>query len=176
MLHRIIAGRRFSAKTASRGLRALSVALAVGLAAGLALSCGGRSASYGQGPTAPNPPLPTAQLRSGPVVVTVELARNADQRERGLMFRKSLADGKGMLFVFDADQILDFWMKNTTIPLSIAYMSSDGTVREIHDLEPLSLASVASGRSVRYALEVPRGWFDRVGLKAGDRFELPPLD
>jgi uncharacterized membrane protein (UPF0127 family) len=140
------------------------------------VSCEGKKASLpGEEPTAPNPSLPTATIRSGQVSLKVELATTADQRERGLMFRKSLADGEGMLFVFDADQALAFWMKNTKLPLSVAYLASDGTIREIHDLEPESLAAVQSASSLRYALEVPAGWFGRVGLKAGDRFELPSL-
>lgn len=150
---------------------AFFAALALSLAA-----CGPSTKAPTTEPTAPNPKLPTAVLTAGQVSLTVELATTASQREVGLMFRKSLPEGSGMLFVFDADQILRFWMKNTKIPLSIAYLSSDGTIREIHELEPESLASVNSERSVRYALEVPRGWFERVGLGAGDRFSIPPLD
>jgi uncharacterized membrane protein (UPF0127 family) len=81
-----------------------------------------------------------------------------------------------MLFVFPSDEQLAFWMKNTSIPLSIAYIASDGTIREIHDLEPFSLEAVKAGRSVRYALEVGRGWFGKAGLGEGDRLSLPALD
>lgn len=140
----------------------------------LAPSCG--SSSPGSGPKKAQGTLPTATLRCGAVSILAELATTDSQRETGLMFRKQLEAGKGMLFVFDSDQILNFWMKNTSLALSIAYLSSDGTIREIHDLVPHSLAGVAASRSVRYALEVPRGWFDQVGLKVGDRFELPPRD
>lgn len=143
-------------------------------------SCGsdrggaGRSAAFGEaGPSGPNPRLKTASLAIGPATIEVELALSAAEREKGLMFRKGLEDGKGMLFVFPADERLVFWMKNTTIPLSIAYIASDGTIREIRELEPLSLAPVGSERSVRYALEVPRAWFERAGVKVGDRLELP---
>jgi uncharacterized membrane protein (UPF0127 family) len=142
----------------------------------LVASCSARPPFPGQGPTKPNPRLPTAVISSGPVKLTAELATTADQRERGLMFRNSLKDGEGMLFVFDSDQVLAFWMKNTNIPLSIAYIGSDGVIREIHDMEPHSLAGITSSRSVRYALEVPKGWFGRVGLHEGDRLELPKLD
>jgi uncharacterized membrane protein (UPF0127 family) len=139
----------------------------------LALAACGAGTASADGPTKANPRLTTAVLRSGQVSLTAEIAKTDRERETGLMFRKALADGQGMLFVFDADQVLAFWMKNTSLSLSVAYLSSDGTIREIHDLEPRSLAAVTSERSVRYALEVPRGWFDRVGLKVGDRFELP---
>jgi uncharacterized membrane protein (UPF0127 family) len=88
------------------------------------------------------------------------------------MYRKTLADGRGMLFVFDRDQIMSFWMKNTLIPLSIAFISKDGRILEIRDMEPLDETSVRSGRSARYALEAPRGWFGRAGIKTGDMVVL----
>jgi uncharacterized membrane protein (UPF0127 family) len=85
------------------------------------------------------------------------------------MHRKKLPDGEGMLFVFERDEMLSFWMKNTLIPLSIAFIASDGRIMEIRNMEPGNLDPVRSSRSVRYALEVPQGWFDRVGLRAEDR-------
>jgi hypothetical protein len=117
--------------------------------------------------------LPAIELRSGAVTVVAELARSPEEQATGLMFRKSLADGRGMLFVYEDDRRLSFWMKNTLIPLSIAYLAADGTIREIYDMEPQSLKAVSSTRSVRYALEVPQGWFARAGLAVGDRFEIP---
>jgi uncharacterized membrane protein (UPF0127 family) len=105
----------------------------------------------------------------------VEIARTNEQRSQGLMHRTKLDDGKGMLFVFDRDDIVSFWMKNTLIPLSIAFISSDGRIMEIRDMEPESLAPVHSSRSVRYALEVPQGWFSRVNLGVGDRLILDSL-
>ena len=107
------------------------------------------------------------------VELTVELARTDEERATGLMFRKNLPDGEGMLFVFDRDQQLSFWMKNTVIPLTIAFISSDGYIIEIRDMQPNDLNSIKSSRSARYALEVPQGWFDRVDVKAGDRIILP---
>ena len=93
------------------------------------------------------------------------------------MYREKLADGEGMLFVFDRDEILSFWMKNTLIPLSIAFISYDGKIIDIKDMEPQSLEPVRSSRSVRYALEVPQGWFSRAGFGAGDmvRLDIPGL-
>ncbi|GHV32784.1 hypothetical protein AGMMS4952_23820 [Spirochaetia bacterium] len=108
------------------------------------------------------------------VPVSAEIARTDEQRERGLMWRKTLADGEGMLFVFDRDRILSFWMKNTLLPLSIAYIAYDGRVLEIHDMEPRNLTPIQSARSARYALEAPQGWFTRMGIKVGDVLpELP---
>jgi uncharacterized membrane protein (UPF0127 family) len=112
----------------------------------------------------------------GTAGVLAEIARSGAERETGLMFRESLADGEGMLFVFEKDQMLSFWMKNTLIPLSIAYISYSGRILEIHDMEPRSLAPVRSGRSARYALEVPRGWFERAGIGIGDTLALSPLE
>jgi uncharacterized membrane protein (UPF0127 family) len=105
----------------------------------------------------------------GDVLIEAELARTDEQRSTGLMFRTVLEDGKGMLFIFDRDEVLSFWMKNTLIPLSIAFISYDGKILEIKDMQPEALRPVASSRMVRYALEVPQGWFDRAGVKAGDR-------
>jgi len=120
--------------------------------------------------------LRTAEIRAGTATVVAELARSAKEQETGLMFRKELEDGRGMLFVYDADRKMAFWMKNTVIPLSIAYLGSDGTIKEIHDMKPLSLEPVESGHYARYALEVPLGWFTRAGLKPGDKFDLGVLD
>ncbi|GHV55363.1 hypothetical protein AGMMS49579_18030 [Spirochaetia bacterium] len=107
-----------------------------------------------------------------PVLMEVELARTDPERAQGLMHRKSLDDGKGMLFIFDRDQIMSFWMKNTLIPLSIAFIASDGRIIEIKDMEPLNESPVHSSRSVRYALEVPQGWFSRAGIGIGDILQI----
>jgi uncharacterized membrane protein (UPF0127 family) len=138
------------------------------------LSCS-RSAAAAQTIDRPNPPLKTVVLKSGAVEVLAEVARTELERNRGLMFRKSLKPGNGMLFDFESDQRVSFWMKNTTLPLSVAYIGSDGTVYQILDLIPLSEEPRPSSRSVRYALEVPQGWFSQVGVKEGDRFEIPRL-
>jgi uncharacterized membrane protein (UPF0127 family) len=104
----------------------------------------------------------------GDVAVNAEIARSDAQRERGYMYREKIGDGEGMLFIFDRDQVLSFWMKETRVPLSIAYIASDGRLLEIRDMKPFDLNPVVSARSARYALEVPAGWFARAGVKAGD--------
>ena len=111
----------------------------------------------------------------GSQTITVELARTETQRAQGLMHRKTINDGEGMLFIFEKDQILSFWMKNTLIPLSIAYISSDGRILEIYDMEPGNLVPVTSRRSGRYALEVNQGWFNRAGIGVGDRLDIGGL-
>ncbi len=147
------------------------------IAALLAISAAALSCSVQQAPGAvtdkPNPTLKKVTLVSGQTQVVVEVAATETERNRGLMYRKTLADGKGMLFVFDTDQRVSFWMKNTSLPLSLAYMAADGTILQILDLAPFSEEPRPSERSIRYALEVPQGWFAKVGLKPGDRFEIP---
>jgi len=108
--------------------------------------------------------------RNGQVLTTVkaEIARTSEERAQGLMFRRNLPDGEGMLFIFERDELLSFWMKNTYIPLSIAYIAYDGRIIDIKDMYPHDETPVTSSRSVRYALEVPQGWFLRAGVQEGD--------
>jgi uncharacterized membrane protein (UPF0127 family) len=101
--------------------------------------------------------------------IIAETARTKRQQEQGLMHRNSLAHGKGMIFIFEREQILSFWMKNTRIPLSIAFISEDGKILEIHDMEPFNLTPVQSSYPARFALEVPQSWFSRVGIRVGNR-------
>jgi len=112
--------------------------------------------------------LTITRTGSTPVEITVEIARTEEEKAKGLMHRKELPDGEGMLFFYDRDQQMSFWMKNTLIPLSIAFIATDGRIIEIRDMQPHDLSSVRSSRSVRYALETPQGWFERTGVKAGD--------
>ena len=107
------------------------------------------------------------------VSLNAELARTEAEQRKGYMTRTRIPDGTGMLFIFERDHILSFWMKNTPTPLSIAYIDSRGFIREIHDLTPYSLASVQSSVSLRYALEVPQGWFAKNGIVPGDKINLP---
>ena len=115
------------------------------------------------------------ESRGQRINLIAEIASTGAQREQGYMFRKEVKDGEGMLFIFERDQILPFWMKNTTIPLSIAFISYNGTIFEIFGMEPENLNPVSSSRSARYALEVPLGWFARAGLGPGDRLIIERL-
>ena len=105
--------------------------------------------------------------------VKAEIAEKPEDRNHGFMGRKNIPDGTGMLFVFEKDQILSFWMKNTPHPLSIAYIDSKGKIRNIFDMTPYSTASIVSTVSVRYALEVPQGWYKKNGITEGDTVILP---
>jgi len=118
---------------------------------------------------------PVAVIRGpgGAVEVSLEVAATPAERERGLMYRRSLAEGRGMLFVFDADGNQSFWMKNTLIPLDLLFIARDGTVVGIHaNATPLSTANIAVGKPSRYVLEVPGGWAARHGISAGARVEF----
>lgn len=104
---------------------------------------------------------------------SVEIAADNETRAQGLMFRERLEPRHGMLFVFEDDQRRSFWMRDTSIPLSIAYIRRDGTITEIYDMQPYSLEPVTSVAEVRYALEVNQGEFRELGIRAGDRVVLP---
>ena len=106
------------------------------------------------------------------ITVEAELAIKPEERNVGFMERKKIPDGAGMLFIFESDQILSFWMKNTPHPLSIAYIDSKGVIKNIYDMTPFSLSSISSTVSVRYALEVPQGWFKKNNIQEGDSISL----
>jgi uncharacterized membrane protein (UPF0127 family) len=142
-------------------------AFAAILALALAVACGGRGGS----------------LRTVTVAVvggdgaraelTVELARSAEERARGLSLRDELPQDRGMLFVFGEDTEAAFWMKDTSIPLSIAFIAADGTILDIQEMEPFSTQLHSPPAPYRYALEVNRGWFQEDGFAEGDRVEIP---
>jgi uncharacterized membrane protein (UPF0127 family) len=106
---------------------------------------------------------------------TVEIADTPAARAKGLMFRKTLPENAGMLFVFERDSRETFWMENTDIPLSLAYISRTGEIREIFDLTPRSRRPVPSTYAIRYALEVNQGVFEKLGLRPGHILKIPEL-
>ena len=107
------------------------------------------------------------------VEVPVEIAATDAERERGLMGRTALAEDAGMLFVFDQEQPLSFWMRDTLIPLSIAFIDSEGRIVDIQDMQPLDETPHTSAGPARYALEVNQGFFKARGIQVGDRAVLP---
>ena len=108
-----------------------------------------------------------------PVVAEVAIADTPALRHQGLMFRRILDKNEGMLFVFPKAQALNFWMKNTYIPLTIAYIDSRGIIREMYDMKPLDISvRYASKRPARYALEMSRGWFGRNNITIGSKIQL----
>jgi uncharacterized membrane protein (UPF0127 family) len=118
--------------------------------------------------------LPTVQLRAGMHLIQAELAQTQEERAIGLMHRPSLPANAGMLFVFEAPATQCFWMRNTLIPLSIAYVADDGSIVNIAEMQALSEDSHCSAKPVRYALEMNKGWFAKRGLKAGSKLAGGP--
>ena len=110
------------------------------------------------------------------IPIDVEPAVTAQEQQHGFMHRKEIPDGTGMIFVFKRDQKLRFWMKDTPHPLSIAFIDSAGRIREIYDMTPFSLDVIVSTYSVRYALEVAQGYFERAGINAGDTLSTESLE
>ena len=117
--------------------------------------------------------LAITNLDGKTIPITVELARSRQEITKGFMGRTNIPDGTGMLFVFKTDQKLAFWMKDTPTPLSIAFISASGEICETRDMAPFSEASVESSQPVRYALEVPQGWFKKNNIGPGCSIKLP---
>lgn len=107
-------------------------------------------------------------------IIRVEAARTEEQKVRGLMFRESLGQDEGMLFVYDREEILSFWMKNTPLPLSIAFIDAKGRIVDLQDMQPFSLRTYVSAFPAKYALEMHQGWFKKNGIKVGDVVYIPP--
>lgn len=140
------------------------------LAAGIALA---PAAARPQAAEA-NPPLPHVFLQAGIHRIKAEVADSQLERSRGLMLRESLQPNSGMLFVFDQANVHCFWMKNTLVPLTIAFLEADGTIVTLKDMQPHDETSNCPDRPVRYALEMEQGWFKNKGLKTGDRIKGLP--
>lgn len=120
--------------------------------------------------------LPLVWLEVGGKRIQVEVADTQPTQQMGLMFRKRLGKDQGMVFVFERPAQRSFWMKNTLIPLSIAYMDGKGTILNILDMRPRDLSSYLSAGPAQYALEMNQGWFIRNGVKPGDKVQgLPGL-
>ncbi|HUL96211.1 MAG TPA: DUF192 domain-containing protein [Usitatibacter sp.] len=118
----------------------------------------------------------TATIRVGSHPLKVELAISEEQREHGLMFRKKMGRDDGMLFVFDEPAYHAMWMKNTLIPLSVAFLDADGRILNILDMEPQTLDTHMAAGPARYAIETNKGWFAERKVKAGDKVTgLPPV-
>lgn len=122
---------------------------------------------------APNPRLPAVDIQAGLHLIRAEVASEPGTRMRGLMMRERLGPNEGMLFVFPDKAGHCFWMKNTLIPLSIAFVDDDGTIVNIADMQPLREDSHCPARPVRYALEMEQGWFAKRGLKPGAKLQQP---
>ncbi len=111
--------------------------------------------------------LPAVRLNAGIHNIRAEVARTPEQRATGLMHRRELGANDGMLFVFEQAGVQCFWMRNTLVPLSIAFLADDGRIVNIADMQPQSEQSQCSAQPVRHALEMNQGWFARRGVRAG---------
>ena len=107
--------------------------------------------------------------------IRAAVAQTPEQRQTGLMFRREMAQHEGMLFVFEQASPQCFWMKNTLLPLSIAFLADDGTVVNIADMKPQALDSHCSAKPVRYVLEMNQGWFAKRGIKPGSKIAGAPF-
>ena len=121
----------------------------------------------------PQPRLPMVELTAGMHLIRAELAEDPGTRARGLMMREKLGNNEGMLFVFPEKAGHCFWMRNTLIALSIAFLEEDGTIVNIADMNPRSEQSHCPARPIRFALEMERGWFATRGLSAGMKLSAP---
>lgn len=111
--------------------------------------------------------LPRIKLSAGMHLIDTQVAATPSQRETGLMFRKEMPNSEGMLFIFDDLAQQCFWMKNTLLPLSAAFVADDGAIVNLADMKPQSTDSHCSAKPVRYVLEMNQGWFAKKGIKAG---------
>ena len=119
--------------------------------------------------------LPAIALQAGMHNIRAAVAQTPEQRQTGLMFRREMAQHEGMLFVFEQASAQCFWMKDTLLPLSIAFLADDGSVVNIADMQPQTLDSHCSAKPVRFALEMHQGWFAKRGIKAGARISGAPF-
>lgn len=119
--------------------------------------------------------LPRTQLAAGMHRIDAQVAQTPRQREIGLMFRKEMPPHEGMLFIFEQPSQQCFWMKNTLIPLTAAFIADDGTIVNLADMKAQTTDSHCSAKPVRYVLEMNLGWFERKGIKAGYRLTGQPF-
>ena len=132
-------------------------------------------AATAQAQPLPQTNLPVVQLNAGMHNIHAQVAKTPDQRATGLMHRKDMPQHEGMLFVFEQPSVQCFWMKNTLLPLSIAFLADDGTVINVRDMQPQAQDSHCSDKPVRFVLEMNHGWFAKRGIKPGSRLRGGPF-
>ena len=125
---------------------------------------------------APQLDLPRVTLNAGMHQIEAQVALAPEQRSIGLMFRRDMAPHEGMLFVFEQPAMQCFWMKNTLLPLTAAFVADDGVIVNLADMKPQTTDSHCSTRPVRFVLEMNQGWFAKKGIKAGYKLGGRPFD
>ena len=141
------------------------------LALSLVTLCASAAANEG-----PQLELPRAKLSAGVYQISAQVAQTPNQRSTGLMFRKEMPQAEGMLFVFEQAGMQCFWMKNTLLPLTAAFVADNGEIVNLVDMQPHSEAPHCSTKPVRYVLEMNQGWFAKKSIKAGARLSGQPFD
>lgn len=139
----------------------------------LALSCLVLATGCALAQGTPQTNLPRVKLSAGMHQIDAQLALTPEQRQIGLMFRREMPPTEGMLFVFEQPAQQCFWMKNTLLPLTAAFVADDGTIVNLVDMKPQTTESHCSEKPVRYVLEMNVGWFAKKGIKAGSKLAGP---
>jgi len=129
------------------------------------------SLAWAQG--SPQLQLPRIQLQAGMHQIQAQVAANPDQRSIGLMHRAEMPQSEGMLFAFEQASQQCFWMKNTILPLTAAFIADDGTIVNLADMKPQTTDAHCSEQPVRWVLEMNQGWFAKRGIKAGFKLQGP---
>ncbi|HEY5580613.1 MAG TPA: DUF192 domain-containing protein [Rhodoferax sp.] len=129
-----------------------------------------------QAQDAPQIDLPRVKLSAGMHLIDAQVAATIEQRSTGLMFRLDMPQSEGMLFVFEQATVQCFWMKNTLLPLTAAFVANDGTIVNLADMKPKTTDSHCSKEPVRYVLEMNQGWFGKKGIKAGFKLGGQPFE
>ena len=120
--------------------------------------------------------LQRVKLSAGMHLIDAQVAFTPEQRQIGLMFRKEMPQQEGMIFVFEQATQQCFWMKNTLLPLTAAFVADDGTIVNLADMKPQTTDAHCSSQPVRYVLEMNKGWFAKKGIKAGSKLGGPPFE
>jgi uncharacterized membrane protein (UPF0127 family) len=123
----------------------------------------------------PQPRLPTIKLTAGMYIIHAEVAQNPNEQTIGMMHRQTMGINEGMLFIYDTLQVRCFWMRNTLLPLTIAFIADDGSIVNLKDMQPKTENPHCSTEPVRYALEMNQGWFDKRSLKPGFKLRGKPF-
>ena len=138
----------------------------------LALGLSALSAAQAQ---TPQTQLQRTTLQAGMHLIDAQLALTPEQRSVGLMWRSEMPQNEGMLFAFERPAVHCFWMKNTLLPLTAAFVADDGTIVNLADMQPGSEATHCAAKPVRFVLEMHQGWFARRGIQAGFRLAGAPF-
>ena len=144
----------------------------------IAIGLLGLAATFGNMSHAQNAPqmgLPRIKISAGMHVIDAQVAATQEQRATGLMFRKDMPQSEGMLFVFELASVQCFWMKNTVLPLTAAFVADDGAIVNLADMQPLTTDSHCSTQPVRYVLEMNQAWFSKKSIKPGFKLAGPPF-